>query len=244
MDSSLIVETCRNINIPFLAVSVKSEFLSEAEEKNIVAAVNKYCFNHKWIEASLLQNSDVSSNPELRCYHCKKLIFKKIALAAAQYGTDKILEGSHSDDLEDYRPGSAAIKELAITSPLALAGFTKQEIRDLARYYGLDNWNKPSMPCLATRIPYNTPITEKKLKEIEVAENFLFSLGFKTARVRHHGTVARIEVDESDFYKVLSPGTRAEITARLKETGFEYVSLDIEGYRSGSMNREINSNPQ
>ena len=181
-----------------------------------------------------------TANTPQRCYFCKDQRYRELNAYAQQNGYKLILDGSNADDLKDFRPGQKAAEEQNIRSPLQEAGFTKNEIRELARELGLPNWNKPSSACLASRIPYGTPITGTVLNQIEQAENILVRYGINQLRVRHHGKVARIEVMPSDFERILE--IRTEITAALKNLGYDYITLDIQGFSSGSMNKGINTN--
>ncbi|MBP5662313.1 MAG: ATP-dependent sacrificial sulfur transferase LarE [Clostridia bacterium] len=175
-----------------------------------------------------------SDNPPERCYLCKKALFRKIADEAAARGIACVAEGSNLDDEGDYRPGMKAIAELNIKSPLRAAKLTKREVRALSKERGLYTWDKPSYACLATRIPYGETITPEKILMIERSEQALYYLGFRQSRVRHHGSVARIELEESDLERGME--RRAEISKKLKELGFSYVAIDLEGYQTGSLN--------
>lgn len=183
-------------------------------------------------------------NPEDRCYLCKKALFQNMMEIASRNGFEVIAEGSNTDDDNDYRPGHRAIRELGVRSPLREAGLSKQDIRELSREMDLPTWNKPSFACLASRFPYGEEISEKKLAMVEQAEDFLLSCGFSQMRVRiHEGTagdlVARIELPEEDIPAMLDPEMRRRVRARLEEVGFAYVSLNLEGFATGSMNRGV-----
>ena len=180
-----------------------------------------------------------AENPENRCYLCKKSIFSRFMKIAAEQGIPYLLEGSNVDDDDDYRPGMQAIRELGVHSPLREAGFTKKEIRQLSHEMGLSTWDKPSFACLASRFPYGETITHEKLKAIESSEQLLFDLGFKQIRVRHHGNLARIEIDPEEMEKLMSPVIREAIFSGIQQAGFTYVTLDMRGYRTGSMNETI-----
>ena len=178
-------------------------------------------------------------NPENRCYICKKEIFNKIKNLASENGVFTVCDGSNADDTGDYRPGMQAIHELGIKSPLLECGLTKNEIRILSKEMNLPSWNKPSAACLASRFVYGEEITEKKLKMVERAEDFLHEKGFSQLRVRIHGeNLARIEIEKNDFEKILA--VKDEINSFFKELGFVYTTLDLTGFRSGSMNEVIN----
>jgi len=177
-----------------------------------------------------------AENPENRCYLCKKSLFTRFREIATEHGIQHLLEGSNVDDDGDYRPGTQAVRELGALSPLREAGLTKSEIRQLSHEMGLPTWDKPSFACLASRFPYGETITREKLKAIETSERFLFDLGFRQVRVRYHGNVARIEVNSDEMDKIMSPEIREAIYSGIQQAGFTYVTLDLKGYRTGSMN--------
>jgi uncharacterized protein len=216
-----------------LAVTVKSELIPEkkiTEAKNIADAIGS-----KWeiLEIPVLSENNLIKNPTNRCYLCKKILLKNLKKIAKKEGIKEVAEGTNIDDTGQYRPGFKVIKELGIKSPLLEAKLTSKEIRKLSRKLNMPDWDKSSFTCLATRFPYRTRLTKKDLKKVEMAENFLASKTFKQFRVRHHGNIARIEVPEKDFDKLLSQ--RENIITELKKIGYDYITLDIEGYRSGSM---------
>ncbi|MCP4667566.1 MAG: ATP-dependent sacrificial sulfur transferase LarE [Deltaproteobacteria bacterium] len=191
----------------------------------------------------VLFQSDEMGHPEIvrngpdRCYHCKKILFQRLFAIAEEKGLKHVAHAANVDDLGDFRPGFKAAQEAGVIAPLIEAQLNKEEIRFLSREMGLPSWDKPAMACLASRIPYGNPITEKKLKMIEDAETFLLKRGIRQVRVRRHGSVARIEVGRSDLEKIIDKATRGAIVERLREIGFDHVSLDLEGFVSGSMNR-------
>ncbi|MGE5633247.1 MAG: ATP-dependent sacrificial sulfur transferase LarE [Caulobacteraceae bacterium] len=196
----------------------------------------------------IFMNMDVMSiggfrdNPPDRCYHCKKAIFGRIKEEAAKYGIEIILDGTNSDDDNDYRPGMKALKELGVKSPLKECGLGKSEIREYSRQLGLGTWDKPSMACLASRIPYNESITLEKLKLVEKAEMYLQQEGFRQFRVRCHGNIARIEIAPAEMPKILDLDIMKSINDELKAIGFSYVTLDMQGYRTGSLNETLGKN--
>lgn len=189
--------------------------------------------------------SDESAIPEFvanradRCYFCKKSLSTELIRIASDRGIKNIAYAANVDDLGDYRPGMDAAKEMGIISPLIETGLGKEEIRFLSKEMGLPTWDKPAMACLASRVPYGTQITIEKLKVIEDAEEFLFKLGLKQLRVRHHGPVARIEAGENDFGRFFEEEVRKSVVKRFKELGFKHIALDLEGFVSGSMNRTL-----
>lgn len=188
------------------------------------------------IKYNELEIPGFAENPKDRCYICKKEIFSKIINVAKEKGIFTVCEGSNMDDNKDYRPGLKAIKELGVKSPLQIAEFTKQEIRNVSKDLNLPTWDKPSLACLATRFVYGEPITPEKLVMVGKAEQFLFDLGFKQIRVRLHGTIARIELLPQDFEKFMKEEVRTKVAQEFIKYGFTYVTLDILGFRSGSMN--------
>lgn len=178
-------------------------------------------------------------NPKDRCYICKKALFSQIISEAEKLGISTIVEGSNKDDEGDYRPGMVAIAELSVKSPLREAELTKNEIRLLSKELNLSTWDKPSFACLSTRIPYGEEITPQKLSAIEKAEQKLFDLGFNQFRVRVHGSIARIEIEKSDFEKFMKPEISENVSQYFHSLGFTYVSLDLDGYKTGSLNKTI-----
>ena len=194
---------------------------------------------HIFIHTCELENPDFVSNPPDRCYFCKSELFGKLEEIRQKHNYRFIADGTNADDASDYRPGRQAAHEAGIRSPLQEAGLTKDEIRALAREFGLPNWNSPAAACLSSRFPYGTLITDEALRQVEKAEDFLRSIGFKTVRVRHHGEIARIEVAPSDINKLADDNIRKNIVDALKSIGYHYITLDLQGYRMGSMNETL-----
>lgn len=199
-------------------------------EKGIV----QYIYN-----SNELKIKDIRQNPKNRCYLCKKELFRNILEIAKQYGAAYVVEGSNLDDKKDYRPGLKAVKELGVKSPLQEIGFTKEEIRVLSKEMGLPTWDKQSFACLLSRFAYGEVITEEKLAMVDQAEQLLLDMGFRQVRVRVHGTVARIEVLPEEFEHLLQKKNREMIITKFKKYGFTYVSMDLMGYRTGSMNEML-----
>lgn len=237
IDSSFLLEAAnRALKGRVLAVIAKGSMAPESdiiyarrfcEERNIrLVEVNADEFG---VEAFILNQKD-------RCYHCKKNIFSKILNIASENGFNTVLEGTNADDTADYRPGRRALEELGVKSPLLECGYTKKEIREDARSMAIDIWDKPSAACLATRVPTGERITPQLLKRIEVSEEALKKLGFRQVRVRSHGDLARIEIDAEEIMKLASPDIRQAASRALKEAGFRYVSIDLDGYATGNMN--------
>ena len=180
-----------------------------------------------------------ASNPADRCYHCKSELYRELAVVAEREQADAVLDGTIVDDLGDWRPGRRAAQEHFVRSPLAELGFSKADVRAVAEHYGLASADKPASPCLASRIPYGTAITHENLSQVERAEQALRELGFRELRVRHHGDVARIEVPVGDLARFLDPAVRGAAIERLKELGFRWIALDLDGFRSGSLNAAL-----
>ncbi|MBQ8955958.1 MAG: ATP-dependent sacrificial sulfur transferase LarE [Lachnospiraceae bacterium] len=204
----------------------------------------KYCgdmgIRHIVVESEELSIEGFSQNPKNRCYLCKRELFEKFLKAAETEGLEAVAEGSNLDDNGDYRPGLTAVSELGIKSPLRHIGFTKEEIRILSKHFGLPTWDKQSFACLASRFPYGETISEKKLGMVDKAEQYLLDLGFRQLRVRiHGGNMARIELMPEDFSEFMRDDIRDKVYEKLKEIGFIYVTLDLKGYRTGSMNETL-----
>lgn len=220
------------IDTPFLPKSEKSIALKTASQLKLPLIVQ---------EVNLLQHPSIAQNSPNRCYFCKKVLFETIQGITNQKNYQFIIEGSNIDDLSDFRPGRKAIQEMRVKSPLVDAGFTKEEIRQISKEKNIPTWNKPSYSCLATRIPFGIPLSSEYLNRIEKAECFINELGFEQLRVRDHYPVARIEIPLSinDLTRILD--YRHQIVEKLKSLGYQWVTLDLAGYRSGNMNEELKS---
>lgn len=237
IDSLFLLKAAQNVLASkVIAVTVKPYSMPARELEEAEIFCREMGIQQFIINFNEFNIEGFSKNPPDRCYLCKKELFGKIKEMAAKHGIPYILEGSNLDDNKDYRPGMAAIKELGIISPLIQAGFYKEEIRMSAKEMGLKAWNKPSMACLASRFAYGEQITKEKLLMADKAEQLLAGKGFSQARVRIHGQMARIEVMPDDFAKLIKEDIREEIISGLKSYGFTYISMDLEGYRTGSMN--------
>lgn len=222
-----------------VAISAKSSSFPERELKEAKEFCKTHQIRHVIFESEELEIEGFAQNPKNRCYLCKHGLFEKILKIAAEEGMAEVCEGSNLDDNGDYRPGLQAIAELNIKSPLRSAGFTKEDIRALSRQFGLPTWNKQSFACLASRFVYGETITREKLGMVDKAEQLLIDLGFRQVRVRIHGTMARIEIMPDEFEKLISKDIRDQITKSFKEFGFTYVTMDLTGYRTGSMNEVL-----
>ena len=219
-----------------LAVTAVSATLPERERTGAAATAAAIGIAHAELPLDELLSPDFVANTAERCYHCKRLRLDGILAYARRRGYRHVLDGANADDAGDWRPGMRAGRELGVRSPLLEAGIGKAAVRELLRDRGLAVHDKPSSPCLASRIPYGTPVTQRKLRQVEEAEAVLLALGLREVRVRHHGDVARIEVPREDLARVLAAGGLAE---RLRAIGFAHVALDLEGFRSGNLNRAL-----
>lgn len=222
-----------------IAVTASSCSFPERELKEAKEYCSKMGIRHFVIKSEELEIEGFSHNPKNRCYLCKHELFEKIGALAKEQGINEIAEGSNLDDNGDYRPGLQAVAELGVKSPLRHIGFTKQEIRELSQYLNIPTWNKQSFACLSSRFPYGDLINEKKLKMVDRAEQLLLDMGFHQLRVRIHGDVARIELLPEEFPKFMEEETRLSVYKKFKEYGFSYVTLDVVGYRMGSMNETL-----
>lgn len=243
VDSSFLLKVAHDVlGNGLLAITVDSPLQPERETGEAIAFCNSFGIRQKMISVDVFEIEGFEQNPTNRCYICKKNIFGRIIETSEMEGIDVIVEGSNTDDDNDYRPGMQAIRELGIKSPLREAGLSKQEIRSLSKELSLATWEKPSFACLATRFVYGDTITEEKLKMIDLAEQFLINLGFSQLRVRVHGEngkQARIETLPQDFPILIEEDNRSKVYDYFREIGFENISLDLRGYKSGSMNEGI-----
>jgi len=222
-----------------LAVTAHSIIYPLSEIEEAVAFARGLGVEHVLLASEASHLPEFVANPPERCYFCKKYLFEQLRKIAEQRGIRSIAHAANMDDFDDFRPGWKAAVEMGGIAPLVDARLTKEEIRYLSKEMGLATWNKPSMACLASRVPYGEPITETKLRMIGEAEKEIASHGFTQYRVRHHGPVARIELKASDMKRFMEPEIRERIVAKLKELGFLYVTLDLEGYVTGRMNRAL-----
>ena len=240
VDSTLLLKVAHDVlGDRAVAAIASSETYPSAEVEAAIELARELGIRLVSICTSELENDAFARNAPDRCYHCKTELFCKLKQIAQQEGLDWVAHGANVDDLDDYRPGAIAAKELGVRAPLQEAGFTKAEIRELSRELGLPTWDKPSLACLASRMPYGTRITPDALTKVDKAEKLLRNLGFRQLRVRHHGDIARIEVEAEDLPRLLDH--REEIVRHFKGLGYLYVTVDIEGYRTGSMNAMLSN---
>jgi uncharacterized protein len=240
VDSTFLLKVAHDVlQDKVIAVTARSSTYPKRELKEAAEFTRSAGIKHIIIQSEELDIKGFTDNPPDRCYLCKYELFSKIKEVAQKYNIKYIAEGSNIDDLGDYRPGMQAIKELGIISPLKDAGLGKDAIRKLSRQMGLPTWDKPAFACLASRFPYGAKITRDKLAMVDRAEQYLLNLGFKQVRVRHHGDTARIEVAEAERLKFFDLELMDNIYKQFQKIGFAYTSLDLKGYRTGSMNEVI-----
>jgi pyridinium-3,5-biscarboxylic acid mononucleotide sulfurtransferase len=239
-DSTLLLRVAHEVlGDRVLAVTAASETYPAAElqaAKDLASAIGA---SQVIIETSELDIPGFRHNPPDRCYHCKRELFARVREVADEHGMEHIADGSNADDVNDYRPGARAAAESGVLSPLREVGLTKNAIRELSQALGLPTWNKPAYACLASRFPYGHEITVEKLSRVERAEAVLHELGFEQCRVRHHDDVARIEVPVESVMLLVAPATAEKVVAQLKDIGFQYIAVDLQGYRMGSMNEAL-----
>ncbi len=231
VDSTLLLRICRDVLGPenVLAVTGVSQTYTAEELATARRVARALGVEHILLETDELACEAFAANPADRCYHCK----------GKRRGIDAVYDATNTDDLSDYRPGRRATEERGVVSPLLLAGFSKKDVRALSRQLGLPSWDKPANPCLASRIPYGTPITAETLDRVRAGEKYLRGQGFPVVRLRHHDRLARIEVPAADFARLMKPDTARKIARRLRSLGYLWIALDLEGFRTGSLNRAV-----
>jgi pyridinium-3,5-biscarboxylic acid mononucleotide sulfurtransferase len=222
-----------------LALTTISPTMPDDDRRNAIRMAAEIGARHLLVDSNELEIPGYASNPLNRCYLCKHNLFVVCEQKAGELGIEVIADGLNLDDLHDYRPGIKAATEMQVRHPLVDAGLTKAEIRELSRQLGLPTWDRPASPCLSSRFPYGTRITTEGLEQVERGELILHSLGFKIARVRHHGDIARIEVAASEIARILEQRTREIVDGEFKQLGFRFVTVDLKGFRSGSLNEGI-----
>jgi uncharacterized protein len=218
------------------AVTALSPSVSRMQESLVKEFASTYKLNHHFIHTGEMEDPHYTSNPTNRCYFCKSELYKVLIELQKKWNVEVIFDGSNADDVGDYRPGRTAAHEADIKSPLIEAGIRKEDLRLLSKDWGLPTWNLPAMPCLSSRLPYGVEVTPERLEQIEEAESFIRSLGFRDFRVRHHEDLARIEISQGELAKVLDLGLFRAINEHLKSLGYQYVTIDLQGFRSGSLN--------
>jgi uncharacterized protein len=240
-DSTLLLKAMQISGIKSLAVTAVSEIVPHSDALMSARSAEELGMQHRVLRTAPLSIKDFVSNTAERCFFCKDDLFGKLKAIASEEGYSFLLDGTNADDMLARRPGRKAAMKNGVRSPLAEAGFSKREIREKSRQLGLPTWDRPSSPCLATRIPYGQEITREALSRVERSEDFLRSIGFREIRVRDHHYTARIEVGAEEIGLMLSPEKREFISGMLKSFGYRFVSLDLEGYRRGSMDEILNN---
>jgi len=240
VDSTFLLKISRDVlGDRAVAVTASSKTYPDRELEEAKEIAKMLGVRHVIIKTQELENDKFASNPPDRCYYCKTELFSKLWKIAREFKLNYVLDGSNSDDVNDYRPGVRAAEEHGVRSPLREAGLSKDEIRALSKEMNLPIWDKPSAACLASRFPYGYRITPEKLLQVDRAEEIIRAVGIKQVRVRHHGNTARIEVSAVDFQTLLNERTSGRIVEDIKRLGYDYVTLDLQGYRTGSMNEPL-----
>ncbi len=222
-----------------VAITADSASIPASHKRDAEAFARECGFRHEYIETHEFENPDYVKNDKNRCFHCKDELFTRLEAFAATRGDAVIIYGVNKDDLGDYRPGQRAAKLHGVQAPLVEAGLTKSEIRELSRRAGLSTWDRPAAACLSSRVPYGTPVTPQTIRTIEQGEEAIRALGFRQFRVRFHGELARIEVAKEEMPRALTPEIAQAFSTIFKQLGFLYVTLDLEGYRQGSLNAAL-----
>ncbi len=236
VDSTLVLKAIKDSGIRHLAVTASSETISESELKFAKNMAKDLDANLRIIYTEELNNLYFTENPKNRCFYCKDELFSKLTEIANSEGYRFVIDGNNFDDISDWRPGRKAAEKYGVRSPLIEVGLTKAEIRELSKNKGLATWAKPASPCLSSRFPYGVKITREALKKIELSEEFLKQLGFDELRVRYHNDLAKIELTERDINRLLNKTLRNSVVEYLKKLGFKYITIDLEGFRSGRLN--------
>jgi uncharacterized protein len=241
VDSTLLLKAAAEVlgADKVLALTAKSPLYPEYEAAESVQLSREFGIRQLLIDNDELSSAAFVANDPQRCYHCKLALYRHFLQLARENGCQTVLDGSNLDDLDDYRPGQQALQELQIASPLLEAGLKKAEIRQLSKQLGLPTWAKQAFACLASRIPYGTEITNERLRQVEQCEDWLRRHNFTNYRVRYHQQLARIEVPPADIERLLDTKLRQKLVAAFKAAGFTYITLDLEGYRTGSMNETL-----
>jgi len=240
VDSTLLLAVAGEVlGDRVVAVTFAAPFHSSRETRAAVELAGTLGVRHRLVRTDDISPPELAANTRERCYHCKKFLGERLREVANELGIATISHGANRDDLEDFRPGFRAAVEAGMTAPLLDAGFTKNDIRELSREMGLSTWNKPALACLATRIPYGTPLTADNLGKVEQAEDAVLELGFTACRVRCQDATARIELEPDELDRMLERSCREQIVSKLRKIGFSHVSLDLEGYSQGKMNRDL-----
>ena len=226
-----------------LCVTADSPSYPDHHRQLALRIAREFSLHHEFVTTSETEQPEYRANPVNRCYYCKSELYDVLSRLAADRGISVIVDGSNADDRSDYRPGRQAAREYGVRSPLDEADLTKADIRELSRRAGLPTWDEPASACLSSRIPYHSEVTTEKLRMIERAEAALRDLGFRVCRVRHHDTLARIELGTNELHRALDPDVRERIVGELRAIGYQHVTIDLQGYRMGSLNEGVRLRP-
>jgi uncharacterized protein len=233
----------RTLGAGALCVTADSPSYPERHRAMAVSLAAQFGFRHEFVQTSEMERPEYRANPANRCYYCKNELYTHLSALAFERGIAVIVDGSNADDRGDYRPGREAAREFGVRSPLDDAELTKDEIRELSRRAGLPTWDEPASACLSSRIPYFSEVTDEKLRQIERAEAALRALGFRICRVRHHDTIARLELGRDEIARALDPAMAGTIDRELRALGYAHVTVDLRGYRLGSLNEALRLRP-
>lgn len=235
----LALIAAQELNEKALCVTGRSPSVSKRQLDEARKIARRFEFNHEIIETAEIENKDYRANPVNRCYFCKTELYQKLSEIARAKNIRFVLDGANADDQKDYRPGGLAAREKSVRSPLSEIGLTKAEIRFLSKKQNLETWDKPASPCLASRIQYGIPVSIERLGKIERGEEILHGLGFREFRVRFHGELVRLEISPAELEKALRIEMTEELARRFRDLGFKYVTLDLNGFRTGAMNEVL-----
>jgi uncharacterized protein len=244
VDSAFLALTAaRVLGRRALCITADSPSYPDRHRELALETARAFDLHHEIIQTAEIERPEYRANPANRCYYCKHELYTHLSAIAADRGVAAVVDGSNADDRGDYRPGRQAAREFGVLSPLDEAGLTKSEIRELARRAGLATWDEPASACLSSRIPYHTEVTREKLRVIEAAERVLRTLGFRVFRVRHHDTIARLELGRDEIAHALEPAVAERIDRELRALGYAHVTVDLRGYRLGSLNEALRLRP-
>jgi uncharacterized protein len=244
VDSAFLgITAARVLGDRSICITADSPSYPDRHRDLAIGTARAFALRHEMVRTSEVDNPDYRANPANRCYYCKHELYTRLTAIARDRGFNAVIDGSNADDRGDYRPGRDAAREFGVVSPLDEVGLTKAEIRELARRAGLSTWDEPASACLSSRIPYHTEVTEAKLRTIDAAERVLHDLGFRVCRVRHHDTIARLELGREEIARAFEPEIADAIDRELRALGYAHVTIDIRGYRLGSLNDALRLRP-
>jgi uncharacterized protein len=239
----LAITAARVLGERAICITADSPSYPDRHRDLAIGTARAFHLHHEMVRTSEIDNPNYRANPANRCYYCKYELYSRLTSIARERGFAAVVDGSNADDRGDYRPGRQAAREFGVLSPLDEADLTKDDIRELARLAGMATWDEPASACLSSRIPYHSEVTEEKLRTIEAAERVLRDLGFRICRVRHHDTIARLELGRDEIARALEPDTAAAIDRALRALGYAHVTVDLRGYRLGSLNDALKLHP-